>query len=304
MRSFTRTALTWLAGAAVITTPLGAQDSRANLLVTPQWLSQHLRDQNLVLLHVGEKADYDKAHIPGARFVDYHDVAPMDDAEPKLTMQMPPDDTLRARLARLGVSDDSRVIIYFANEYVSPSTRVVLTLDYAGFGAATSMLDGGIGAWTRAGNATTTEVPPARAGKLSPLKTRPVIVSAEFVRDNIGKPGVAVVDGRGAVFYDGVSDGGPRDARKKGHIKGALSIPFTEVTAENLEFKSAGELAALFTKAGVKPGDTVIGYCHIGQQATAMLFAARTLGFNVRLFDGSFEQWARLGWPVEVPPGK
>ncbi len=47
----------------------------------------------------------------------------------------------------------------------------------------------------------------------------------------------------------------------------------------------------------------VIGYCHIGQQATAMLFAARTLGHEVRLYDGSFEDWSRhTEYPVEVPP--
>jgi len=65
-------------------------------------------------------------------------------------------------------------------------------------------------------------------------------------------------------------------------------------------FKSATDLAALFHAAGVKTGDTVIGYCHIGQQATAMLFAARAIGIPVRLYDGSFEDWARRNWPVET----
>jgi thiosulfate/3-mercaptopyruvate sulfurtransferase len=52
----------------------------------------------------------------------------------------------------------------------------------------------------------------------------------------------------------------------------------------------------------VKAGDTVIGYCHVGQQATAMLFAARTLGHPVLLYDGSFEDWSRhADYPVENP---
>ena len=63
-----------------------------------------------------------------------------------------------------------------------------------------------------------------------------------------------------------------------------------------------GELATLFAKANVKPGDTVVAYCHIGQQATGTLFAARLLGYNVKLYDGSFEDWsAHADFPVENP---
>src|SRR3712207_9545320 len=61
-----------------------------------------------------------------------------------------------------------------------------------------------------------------------------------------------------------------------------------------------GRLAKLFRDAGVAPGDTVVTYCHIGQQATAVLLAARLLGHPVRLYDGSFEDWARRGLPTET----
>jgi thiosulfate/3-mercaptopyruvate sulfurtransferase len=55
----------------------------------------------------------------------------------------------------------------------------------------------------------------------------------------------------------------------------------------------------------VKPGDTVVGYCHIGQQATGMLFAARSLGHKVLLYDGSFEDWsAHANYPVETGAAK
>ena len=74
---------------------------------------------------------------------------------------------------------------------------------------------------------------------------------------------------------------------------GTLSVPFTSVWDDHNALLSADELTARFTKAGVKPTDTVIGYCHIGQQATTLLFAARTLGYRVLLYDGSFEDWSR-----------
>lgn len=304
MRIRVRSTLSLLTAVAIAAPASAQQNARANLVVTAQWLSQHLSDSNLVLLHVSDRADYDKAHIPGARFTELHEVATLRDEATRLTLQFPSDDTLRTRLSRLGISDHSRIIVYFSNGFVAPSTRVALTLDYAGLGASTSMLDGGIASWTRAGFVTTTVAPAVRVGTLSPLNTRPVVVTADFVRDNVGKPGFAVVDARAAAFYSGVSEGGPQDARKRGHITGALNVPFSQITADNFEFKSAEELGALFTKAGVKPGDTIIAYCHIGQQATTTLFAARTLGYNVLLFDGSFEDWARRGWSVTVPPAK
>ena len=82
-------------------------------------------------------------------------------------------------------------------------------------------------------------------------------------------------------------------------------MPFDQVVDDSNVFKSATDLANLFRTAGIKTGDTVVGYCHIGQQATAMLFAARAIGFEVRLYDGSFEDWARHDWPVDAPtPGQ
>jgi len=106
--------------------------------------------------------------------------------------------------------------------------------------------------------------------------------------------GAKFVDGRATAYYDGVEVGGAHGQRDRvGHIKGARSVPFTEITDERLMLKSQAELQALFDRAGVAPGDTVIGYCHIGQQATAMLFAARLLGHPVLLYDGSFQDWSR-----------
>jgi len=279
---------------------------RQNLVVDANWLKAHIADPDLVLLHVGDKAEYEAAHIPGARFVSLADISISDHSGHGLMLEMPPAEDLRHRLEALGISDTSRVVVYYGKDWVSPSTRVMFTLDYAGLGARSSLLDGGQDAWVRAGGAVTKDVAPAKTGSLSPLKPRPIIVDAATVHARIGTPGVAVVDGRDAAFYDGVETGGAHGQQHRtGHIRGALSIPFTSITDDRLLIKSDAELAALFAKAGVKPNDTVIGYCHIGQQTTAMLFAARTLGHPVLLYDGSFEDWSRhTDYPVDNPSEK
>ena len=276
--------------------------ARNALVVTPAWLAQHLSDPNLVLLHVGDKEGYEAAHIPGARFVQMSDVSVSDHTDKGLMLEMPPADDLRQRLEALGISDDSRVVVYYGKDWISPSTRIVFTLDYAGLGARSSLLDGGMDAWIASGGAVTKDAPAAKSGKLSALKTKPIVVDAAYVKSHVGAKGFAVVDARDAEFYTGTKTGGDHGGKQRtGHIHGAASLPFTD-PYDNVTLKSPADLEALFTKAGVKPGDTVIGYCHIGQQATAMLFAARTLGHPVLLYDGSYQDWSRhTDYPVDNP---
>ena len=283
----------------LLASPVVAQ--RDAILVSPTWLASHLKDPNLVLLHVGEREEYEHAHIPGARLVNIDAISVSDHSGKGLMLEMPAAEKLREGLASLGISDNSRIIVYFAKDWLTPATRVMFTLDYAGLGSRSSLLDGGMNAWTRAGSQTTSDVTTARAGNLSALKLNPIVVDAEFVRGHLGKTGYAVVDGRAASFYDGVQTGGAHDFQHKtGHIAGAKSIPFTEIADDQVLLKSTEQLTALFAKAGVARGDTIIGYCHIGQQATGMLFAARSLGFPVRLYDGSFEDWSHRDLPVET----
>lgn len=85
-----------------------------------------------------------------------------------------------------------------------------------------------------------------------------------------------------------------------GHIPGARSLPFTSVVDSDGKLKPPQELKALFSKAGYKPGDHVIVYCHVGRKAASVVFAARTLGMDATLYDGSIEDWMRRHLPVET----
>lgn len=302
MTGFRRTFTAFAAVAsltAFCTAGAQARSSRASLVTSTGWLADHLRDPDLVLLHVGDKAEYEKGHIPGARLVSMQDVSVTShDHDKGLMLELQHADTLRARLAALGISDNSRIVVYYGNDWVSPATRIFLTLDHAGLGARTTLLDGGLPAWKSEGRAVTTDLPVVKPGNLSALKTKPVTVTIDFVREHLTSPGYRIVDGRAPVFYDGIQLGSTR----KGHIPGARNIPFTSITDNSLRLKSVEELDALFTKAGIAPGDTVIAYCHIGQQATAVVFAARATGRQVYLFDGSFQEWGRrLDLPVANP---
>ena len=284
--------------------PLAAQraNPRESLLVPASWLAAHLNDQSLVVLHVGDRAEYDKAHVPGARFVPFDAISVSDRTGAGLTLEMLPADKLRESLASFGISNDSRIIVTYDSTRVTQGTRLVFTLDYAGLGDRTALLDGGVVAWKRDGRALTTDVPTSKTGTLAALTVKPIVVTAEYVQSHVKRAGTSVVDGRAIAFYDGTQTGGGRGTpHKTGHVAGAKSVPFTELTdVQSFLFKPSAQLGALFAAAGVAPTDTIVGYCHIGQQATAMLFAARTLGHPVLLYDGSFEDWSKRDLPVET----
>lgn len=277
---------------------------RAALFVSVDWLAQHHGDRALVLLHVGDRDAYAAAHIAGARLASVADVAVGDRNGPGLGVEMPTQDSLRTLLAALGIADDSRIIVYYAKDQTYQAMRILLTLAYAGLDGQASLLDGGMTAWTAAGHAVTAEVPEPRVGRLGPLAIRPFVVDAPWVAARLATPGVAIVDARDTAFYAGSRAGGSSAApQRAGHIPGARSVPFSSLFDATLHVRPAAELAQVFAAAGVKPGDAVVGYCHTGQQASAVLTAARSLGFRVLLYDGSFQDWsARTELPVELAP--
>ncbi|GGY14751.1 sulfurtransferase [Rhodanobacter panaciterrae] len=271
--------------------------AQAEPWVSTAWLASHLRDPNLVLLQVGEESQYKSAHIPGARFVRLADVSA---TSGELSLEMPTAAELRQRLQGLGISDDSRVVVYFGNDQVSPSTRILFTLQSAGLGAHAALLDGGMPKWRREGRPLTDQVTAATPpGTLAPFSLQPTIVDAAFVRTHARQPGYVLIDARAAMYYDGVEESGADGHLRRGHIPGARNLPFTGIANDDLTLKQPAELLALFRNAGVKPGDRVIAYCHIGQQATAVLFAARAVGIDAVLYDGSFEDWTMRDLPVE-----
>ncbi len=271
-----------------------------DLVVTVEWLKRHIGEKDLVLLHAGEQGDYDKGHIAGARFVGWETLATPYDPK-ALILELPEPAQLHQQLEALGISDTSRIVVYHGSNDVSAATRVMLTLDAAGLGKRSALLDGGLAAWQRAGNATTSDVPQVVKGKLAPLHMQPRVVDGDFVQSHRQKAGYKVIDARAPVYYDGIQAGmGQGTANLKGHLPGAKNLPFSAVTTTELQLKSTEELAELFKAAGVETGDRVIAYCHIGAQATVVVFAARMLGIDAVLYDGSFQDWARRGLPVEA----
>jgi thiosulfate/3-mercaptopyruvate sulfurtransferase len=272
----------------------GRAKVRDSMIVTTDWLAKHLNDPSLVLLHVGDKKEFDAAHIPGAQFIQSSDISTRGQS---LILELPPVEQLKAVFEKFGVTNKSRIVVYFGKDWVTPTSRVYFTLDYLGLGDRASILDGGMPAWIAEKRSVTADVTAAKPGGFTPHPRTNLVVDATWVSGNINKPGVAILDARDAKFYTGESAG---NMPRAGHIPSAKSIPFGSVVEESNKFKSEEALRQIFTNAGVKPKTSVATYCHIGQQASLLYFVAKYLGYDAHLYDGSFQDWSnRKDLPVE-----
>ncbi len=260
---------------------------KTSMLVTADWLRQHINDPSLVLLHVGDKAGYEEGHIPGAQYIQLSDIStPRGEG---LALELPPVEQLRTTFERFGISDSSRIVVYFGKDWVSPTARVYLTLDYIGLGDRTSLLDGGMQTWVERSGTITKDVIEVHRGSFTPHPHTNIVVTADWVRSHLQSKNVALIDSRTPEFFNGSN---PGSMPRAGHIPGAVSIPFNTLGDSLNRVLDIESLRKIFQDAGVKPDDSIVTYCHIGQQASFGYFVAKYLGYKASLYDGSFEEWS------------
>ena len=274
------------------------------LIVTTAWLADHLSDKGLLLFQIGDgrsRPAYDQGHIPGAQFLNPFQELSTPRVQGTLSLELPSLEVLDSVLESKGISNDSRIVLYAAQQYFSPTSRTLFTLEYAGLAGRVSILDGGLELWKSEGRAVSTDVPAPVPGRLTMRSNPALVADAGYVSAHLDGTTVRIVDARDTAFYNGRETGQGRS----GHIKGAVSVPYTTMVDSSGKFRTPSELKAQFSAAGVQSGQTVVTYCHIGQQASLVWFIARVLGYDAKLYDGSFQDWAaRPELPVVNPATK
>jgi thiosulfate/3-mercaptopyruvate sulfurtransferase len=160
-----------------------------------------------------------------------------------------------------------------------------------------SVLEGGMPAWRAEGRPVSVDVAAPSRGSLTVRPQPALLANADWIRAHLRDSRVAVIDARDTGFYtDSLDNRMPRG----GHIPGARSIPYGSLTDSAGRLLDEAVLRARFRAAGAEPGDRVVVYCHIGQQGSWVWLVARRLGYDARLYDGSFQEWsARAELPVE-----
>lgn len=263
------------------------------LLVSPAWLSSHLGDPDVVVVQVDRsRAEYDAGHIAGSRYLPLSALLVERDGVPN---EVPPVGALDSVLQSVGIGDDSRVII--TGDPLA-AARLFFTLDYLGHGDRTALLDGGTPAWVAAGFPVANQTPVVSPADFTVRLAADRLVDFQWVRDHLDTPGVVLLDARPASDFLGTAGSSP----PTGHIPGARNIPWKmTLVGSPPQLQSEPWLLGVFYGVGVQPGNVVVTYCRTGMQASFLYFVARYLGYDAKMYDGSFAEWIQQpGAPVET----
>lgn len=279
-----------------------AEGVRHEMLVSTDWLSNHLEDADLRIVHVGfNREGYDEGHIPGAIFLPWETISVARDGNAN---EYPDVTQLIETFEKLGLGSAQRIVIYDEQQGI-PASRAFIALDIVGLGNRAALLDGQLKKWVADGRKLDQEVPSVKPSRLQEASGITALAKLPEMDKHFGQAAPSagaplLVDARPASHYSGAEPG--NGIPRGGHIPGAVHLYWKDhlKSSEIPAFKSPEELLKLYAAIGVQPGKPVVTYCRSGGQASHSYFTLRYLGFDVQMYDGSFLEWtASDSRPVE-----
>ncbi|MGH1367899.1 MAG: 3-mercaptopyruvate sulfurtransferase [Maritimibacter sp.] len=264
-------------------------------LVSTDWLAKHLKDPDLRVLDASwylpeagrdPKAEYDAAHIPGARFFDIDEIA---DLRSDLPHMVPPVEKFMSRMRAMGIGDGHQVVVYDGAGVMSAPRvwwlfRLMGKMDIA-------VLDGGLPKWQAEGHPVDDMPAHIRDRHMTTQ------VQADMVKDVTQVAAAAklgdwtIVDARAPERFAG-SAPEPREGLRSGHIPNSRNLYYRDLLNENGTMKDVSALKAAFETAGVDLDRPIISSCGSGITACVLDLALTRIGHGRHaVYDGSWAEW-------------
>jgi len=272
------------------------------VLVTTDWARAHLDDPTVRFLEVDVDTDaYDSGHLPGATGINWK--SQLNDP---VRRDLVSREDLQALLRAAGVDDDTTIVLYGDNNNWF-AAWAYWQLRYQGLDNV-RLLDGGRVKVEADGLPLTTDAPADAPGSITvPEETREELRAyRQQVVDGVGAAGRSLVDVRSPEEFRGELAAPahlPQEAaQRRGHIPGAVNVPWSQAVAPDGTFKPIEELRQLYAARGVDGEGDVIAYCRIGERSSHTWFVLHELlGYrDVRNYDGSWTEYGSLvGVPIE-----
>ena len=275
-------------------------------LVSVPWLAAHLGDPRLRIVDASmylpaagrdALAEYHAAHIDGAVFADLGWLS--DPAAPF------PHTLLHAvafgqRMGALGISNDHHVVVYDTSGQNFSAPRLWWMLRTFGHDHV-SVLDGGLKKWQNDGHAVTAESTPVVPQTFHAQLTDDRVRDLATIRNNLSTHAEHVVDARSPGRFS-ATEPEPRAGVRGGHIPGSRNVHYATLVNDDGTLRSASELRAIITAAGIVIERPIVASCGTGVTACAVVLALDVLGVHdTAVFDGSWTEWgSALDTPVST----
>ena len=278
-------------------------------LVSTDWLAAHLRDPDLRILDASwylpdagrdPRAEYNAAHIPGARFFDIDE---MSDQRSALPHMAPPVEKFMSRMRAMGVGDGHQVVIYDGAGLFS-AARVWWTFRLMGK-TDVAVLDGGFPKWRAEGREIEDLPPVVKDRHMTVSRQNQLVKDVTQVAHSSKLREAEILDARPAARFRGEAPE-PRPGLRGGHIPGSKNLPFATLLNGDGTMKSVPDLRATFESAGVDLAKAAITTCGSGITAAILSLALERIGHrNHSLYDGSWAEWGMYDdLPVQTGPAE
>lgn len=266
----------------IITCTYSSLISASSLRITTEELNQILLNENVVVLDVRSKDDYDVEHIKGA--ISFPVALTFLNREANGKIQKP--QLMQKYLQQRGISIRSKIILYDGGE-IYKAARVFWALEVYGL-TKIKILEQGFNDWIKKGLASSQKVPKIQPSAYITRINHKRLASKFVTQLAINNKNKIIIDARSRDQYLGKIS----IAKRFGHIASAINVPFSVNLTKNANFsglKALSELKSLY--AGIPLDKKVIIYCKIGLTSTTNYFALRELGYDVANYDASWREW-------------
>jgi thiosulfate/3-mercaptopyruvate sulfurtransferase len=275
-------------------------------LVTTDWLAGELGKSDLVVFDATKylpneakdgRAEFVRAHIPGARYFDIDQIA---DPDTDLPHMVPTPGRFAKLMATLGVGNGSRIVFYDQKGLASAARGWWLMGLFGHDNAA--VLDGGLPKWLSEGRTSQDgEAAAPTQAEFRPDYRASQLRGVGHMLRNVLSRNEQVLDARAAGRFTGAVPE-PRAGMRSGHIPGSISLPYTELLHPDGTFRPVGEVRGRFETAGVDGSRPVVTSCGSGVTACILTLGLRVAGFSEgAVYDGSWTEWGgRSDTPIEV----